>query len=349
MAELSARHFFAGRVYDLQPDDILNHVWIPSHVMENPHFAERGVAPYTRHINRQGWLSSYDFEKTKDATTYRIAYVGDSFVEGTCAEEDSVPAFVQRSLHVPGKQKVEVMNTGTSSYSPTLYFLLLTKKLLDFKPDLVVLNVDMTDVFDDSLYRATLKVDEQGDPISCSAGHPLLSTHRRTERGLDRLTTFQKVLIFSREHSAVMRMILEIAERRRRVAKVSEDGTVPRLFAWCDPKRSEETQREVVRSMDMLRRVIVAVKSRSSKIVVTAVPHLGQLEGKWSLQPMDDIAAVCAAEGVPFLNPVHAFQQKLGSSSPQSIYITNDMHFNTRGYRMWGEIQLEFLNTLALP
>jgi hypothetical protein len=101
--------------------------------------------------------------------------------------------------------------------------------------------------------------------------------------------------------------------------------------------------------MEMLRKTIAAVKAHGSTIVVTAVPHVPQLEGRWSLQPMDDIAAVCAAEGVPFLNPVNAFKQRLGSASPKSIYITNDMHFNTRGYRMWGEIQLEFLNQLRLP
>jgi hypothetical protein len=270
-------------------------------------------------------------------------------VEGTCAEEDSVPAFIQRSLHVPGKQKVEVMNTGTSSYSPTLYYLLLTKKLLEFAPDLVVINVDMTDVFDDGLYQATLKVDDTGNPIACPPGHPLLGTHRRTEKGLEPLTFVQRSLMALRKYSAVMRIIFEIAEQRRRRGKVSEGSTAPMLFAWCDHERSEGTQRDVAWSMDMLRRAITAVKAHGSKVVVTGVPHLQQLEGRWSLRPMDDIAAVCAAEGVPFLNPVPAFQQKLGTSSPKSIYITDDMHFNTLGYRMWGEIQLEFLNQVGLP
>jgi lysophospholipase L1-like esterase len=64
---------------------------------------------------------------------------------------------------------------------------------------------------------------------------------------------------------------------------------------------------------------------------------------------MDDIAAVSARENVPFLNPVEAFKQKLGSTSPQEIYIPNDMHFNSKGYRMWAEIQLEFLNRIGLP
>jgi hypothetical protein len=101
--------------------------------------------------------------------------------------------------------------------------------------------------------------------------------------------------------------------------------------------------------MQMLARVIRLAKEHGMKVVVTAVPHLEQLEGKWSLRPMDDIAAVCQDEGVPFLNPVEAFKQKLGSTPPTEIYIPRDMHFNYKGYRMWAAIQLEFLRGLGLP
>ena len=99
----------------------------------------------------------------------------------------------------------------------------------------------------------------------------------------------------------------------------------------------------------MLGRVIRLAKAQGIKIVITAVPHLQQLEGKWSLKPMNDIAAVCAQENVPFLDPVEAFKQKLGSNLPEKIYIPGDMHFNADGYRMWGEIQVQFLNRVGLP
>ncbi len=56
---------------------------------------------------------------------YRIAYLGDSFTEGTCSEVDSVLAIVERSLRAQGFKSVEVINAGTPSYAPTLYYLLL--------------------------------------------------------------------------------------------------------------------------------------------------------------------------------------------------------------------------------
>lgn len=283
----------------------------------------------------------------KSAGVYRIVYLGDSFTEGTCAERDSLPAIVERSLRVPGYKETEVINSGTASYAPTLFYLLLKTRLLDYHPNLIVINVDMTDVFDDSLYSATLQVDEKGDPIACPPGHPLIRTHRRTERGLEEMTLTQRGLLWLSNWSDAVKMVIQVVARQR---EYRGNGTsVPQAFAWCGATRSPETESDVRRSMVMLGRVIRLAKEHGIKVVVTAVPHLQQLEGKWSLQPMNDIAAVCQGEGVPFLNPVDAFKKKLGSTPPSDLYIPKDMHFNTKGYRMWGEIQLEFLNTLGLP
>ncbi len=286
--------------------------------------------------------------RQKGEEVYRIAYLGDSFTEGTCSEVDSVPAIVERSLRAQGFKSVEVINAGTPSYAPTLYYLLLKTKLLSYHLDLLVVNVDMTDVFDDSLYSATVKAEGNGDPIACPPGHPLLTTHRRTERGLEELSASRRALLWLSEISDAIRMALEVVSRIRTRSQ-ERQTEVPPAFAWCGTNRSPDTQHDVARSMEMLGRVIRLAKAQGIKIVITAVPHLQQLEGKWSLQPMNDIAAVCAQENVPFLNPVEAFKQKLGSTPPQEIYIPNDMHFNAKGYRMWGEIQVEFLNRVGLP
>ncbi len=66
-----------------------------------------------------------DVSRQKGDGIYRIAYLGDSFTEGTCSEVDSVLAIVERSLRALGFKSVEVINAGTPSYAPTLYYLLL--------------------------------------------------------------------------------------------------------------------------------------------------------------------------------------------------------------------------------
>ena len=290
-------------------------------------------------------MADYDFSLDKAPQTFRIAYLGDSFVEGTCPEEDSVPAIVQRSLKVPGKT-VEVMNTGTSSYAPALYYLLFTTKLAAYKPDLLVVNIDMTDVFDDSLYRMTLNYNAEGAPVACAPGHPAFGTHRRTERGLEKLTPVQRSILAAAEYSSLVKVILDyVAELARR--EPVDDGEVPPLFEWCAPARSEKAKSDVAWSMSMLKRLIQEAKRDGIKVVVTGVPHRQQLEGTWSLQPFSDIESVCISEDVPFLNPVAGIKAKLGDQSPSSIYIPGDMHFNPKGYQLWGGLQVDFLRRVV--
>ena len=97
----------------------------------------------------------------------------------------------------------------------------------------------------------------------------------------------------------------------------------------------------------MLKRLIQEAKRDGIKVAVTGVPHRQQLEGMWSLQPFSDIESVCISEDVPFLNPVAGIKAKLGDQPPSSIYIPLDMHFNPRGYRMWGDVQVDFLRRLV--
>lgn len=285
----------------------------------------------------------------KPRDTYRIAYLGDSFIEGTCQQEDTVPSIVEHTLKVPGFSHVEVLNTGTSSYAPTLYYLLLKTKLLQFKPDLVVVNIDMTDAFDDSIYQATLTTDSEGNPIACAPGHPALATHRRTEKGLEKLSWSQRVLTYVAERSSALRLVLDVAAQVARKKSGKGASAVPELFAWCDPGSMHRAEAETAYTVGMVGRIISLAQSHGIKVVVTSVPHLEQLEGRWSLAPMHALASLCEQSQVPFLNPVDAFKKRLGTTAPTAIYIPNDMHFNPKGYRMWAEIQLEFLNRIGLP
>jgi len=332
----------------MRADPVLNHIWIPDQSLTEIGYAQRGVPPYTIKINGQSWRMNGDVEPSKQAGSYRIFYIGDSFIEGTCPEEDTVPAIVRRELKLPGVDRIEVVNAGTSSYSPTLYYLLVKSRILGLSPDLLVVNLDMTDVFDDSLYRATLLVDEKGAPAACPAGHPLQGTHQRKINGLERVRLLERWVKWLQTRSDLAWLLIYNIESYYRT-HAQGDSRIPRSFAWCAFDRSKETEEAVSFSMEMLARLIRLARESGVKVVLTAVPHRQQLEGLWSQQPMIDLALLCEREGVPFLNPVQAMRGRLGPLDPEAIYIPNDMHFNPRGYRMWAEVHLEFLRSLNLP
>ena len=121
------------------------------YIADNPDFPD----PYLHAYNAQGWLEHDDVPREKPAGTFRIFYLGDSFTAGTLPMDQSVPSRVERALNtlVRDGRHVEVINTGTESYSPIVYYILYRFVLREYEPNLIVINVDMTDDLNDWIYQ----------------------------------------------------------------------------------------------------------------------------------------------------------------------------------------------------
>jgi len=100
----------------------------------------------------------------KPAGTVRIVMLGDSFTEGGgLADADTVPRRVEAAL-APRCPGVEVLNAGVASYSPIIAYLVLRDLGPIVRPDLVILNLDMTDVHDDLVRTALAELGPDGLP-----------------------------------------------------------------------------------------------------------------------------------------------------------------------------------------
>src|SRR4029079_16673565 len=60
----------------------------------------------------------------------------------------------------------EVINAGEGSYSPLLMYLLLKNQLIDLQPDLVILNLDLSDFYDDLQYSQLATFGPNGAPLA---------------------------------------------------------------------------------------------------------------------------------------------------------------------------------------
>ena len=60
----------------------------------------------------------------------------------------------------------EIINTGTSSYSTLIYYLLIKNYLIEYQPDMIFLNIDMTDIPNDSFYRNFLIKNSEGEILA---------------------------------------------------------------------------------------------------------------------------------------------------------------------------------------
>jgi hypothetical protein len=350
---------------NLIADYYLNHTWRPNSEWEhnewinaNPDFSR----PYRHHYNKQAWLEQYDVEKTKGPNVYRIFYLGDSFVEGTCPMDESVPSKVEARLNelARGMQLTfEVINTGTSSYSPTLYYLLARHRLMDYHPDLLVVNVDMTDCFDDWKYAQTLVVDAAGAPFAAPPRDVYGSGYLDTYEGTVDLTFRRRLQLFLLQHSHTYNLIASLRLNFRHTANSDQEGPGAAgssdlrrdRWSWCREEWTGATDADVSRTMGHLTRLVDLCRKNGVKIVLTSVPHYEQYARRddapdkpvWSSRPHMEIAQLAGKLGVPYLNSFEALRPRIQGTPRNAFYYANDMHFNPRGYDIWARAHLDFL------
>lgn len=348
----------------------LNHMWHPNtervHLewtSGNPEFSE----PFTHVYNSQGWLETYDIDPVKPSDTYRIFYLGDSFTEGTLPMDQSVPSVVEQKINElsAGKDiQFEVINTGTASYSPTIFYVLTRYVLMDYAPDLIVVNVDMTDDFDDWKYAQTLIRDEAGNPWAVPRRSIYKAPYIDTAAGVVKANVWTKFQLFLVENSYTYNLIRKYVDpenateaelARKYVADAdtidSEGIRVYQRWAWCQYEWDEFTKENVNYTLDTLRRLIQFAHQNDIKIMITSVPHYWQYAGnadgtgtpRWSSRPHDEIAQLAEKNGVPYVNSYEALKPVI-TGTPQTVYYYNDdMHFNPRGYKVWAQAHLDFL------
>ena len=95
----------------------------------------------------------------KPPDAVRVLMLGDSFTEGGgLADDETIPRRTEAALRATCPA-AEVINAGVASYSPILELLSLRKISGAVRPDVVVVNLDMTDVHDDLIRTQLAELD----------------------------------------------------------------------------------------------------------------------------------------------------------------------------------------------
>ncbi|MBN2029582.1 hypothetical protein JW824_05000 [bacterium] len=289
----------------------------------------------------------------KEQGVYRIFYIGDSSVQGVVPYEENMVEIVESKLneiYSPKEIHIEVINTGTSSYSTLLYYLLIKEHVFDYSPDLIVVNIDMTDIPNDEIYRHRLMVDEHGYP---TAVLPSAAEDRErfvlTPRGTIELSIFQRVHNFLFSKMLFYRLLSKLLSP---VANISEGP-----FAWL-PWHSEQSSsadwlshewnetinQNVGFSMNIIKLIAKLVREHDVKMMLTSVPHYPQFSGTWSSKPHDVLEELANELQIPYLNGYTALYPSIKDSEVEEFYWVSDpTHFNIKGNSIWAEAQIQFL------
>ncbi len=122
------------------------------HLYHYNHYLQTSEFSYFRKDNSDT-LSDIEHKVPKNENEYRIMGMGDSFTEGSGADVDSTwLRFLERSLKKqPLKKQLTFFNAGVGGSDPFFEYILLKERLLKYKPDLVLLALNCSDLVDISL------------------------------------------------------------------------------------------------------------------------------------------------------------------------------------------------------
>lgn len=322
----------------IEADPVLHHRWIPGlNVIDH----NRSI-PFHHIINRQSWFGKEDVSTGKPPNSLRVFFLGDSNTYGVVDPEDKMAEIVGKHLNEIGSKigvNVESINTGTSSYSFLQYYL-IAKKILDYSPDLVVINIDMTDVSDDAAYRPLIKVDGNGEitGVGPETGGALIMSVEGSKR------TAASAWRLLYRHSFLIRAIDDKIYQYRTQQQTQAGASLPRAGKWLTHEWAPETEEDVAFSMNILARTLAFLREKGVKCYVTSVPHYPQFTGEWSSRPHQVVADTVRKDGGLYLDLFKALKESGSGSGLDGYYWKEDpTHFNKKGNRAFADAHIAFM------
>jgi len=270
-----------------------------------------------------------------------ILFMGDSFMEGVGGgNDDTVPVHVRNFFRQASGKELCVFNAACSSYSPSI-FVAQAKTLIPLvKPDLVVIDVDETDLYDDYYrYRKLATRDGSGSivsirptPVAAQFQHGLIESTSKTlylHRFIAKLY-FTKITYprsFARYYpntDIVWASRLPAAEARQRYADAIENFDA---------------------TLDDLTKTVLTRMGSADRLVYVHHPHLGHLKTEGDV--FNDVVAstvreVASRHRVRFFDATESLKAQFGAAA-ESYYLPNDLHFNPAGTRAYGIAVAKYL------
>ena len=322
----------------LVPHPYRHHAMVPNSQAE---IRQRDFA-YIQHVNNLG-LRGRETAVEKPAGTRRILMLGDSFTMGKGVEDDQtfsvlVERTLQASLAACGGGSIEVLNGGIDSYAPILSSLHFERELARLAPDLVVLNIDHSDLIQEAAYRQQAVRGPTGEIVAVpQVGHD--SLYERFVSWTSRHLFFTRLLLvyvnraMDHRELTVRRVVNEVG---RETFAHTLEGDVDRTAQWNDVFES-----------------IARIKQRADSIgagfLLATYPWAHQLgdsgwvPGRYAFMKKGErtsdvtqrtIRERSAALGIDLFEALPVFQKYQGS---EPLYFDYDPHWTPVGHRLMAE------------
>ena len=317
-----------------------------------------GEYDVTAHINNYGFRGS-DISVEKKPGQKRIFIVGDSFVFGVgCNDGETVPVSVQKILD-PTVQSIQVINAGRGSYSPVTYYLRLRDEIPKFKPDLVIMMLDFSDLRDDWDRERNLVYDKAGNIVGANPYYEYgkfklwsflrsksvlcIYVHNKVVRTFDKL----RKLGFHEYVQTIIR-----GEKAKAVIARTKENTINfdgRLFMRGEAKADEIKQhfKRTAKYILMSRKL---AQDANAKFILVMYPYgtyvgpeqWGKGRAFWGFEQhkvdtdlfaFDLVQKFSEENNIPFINLLNDFIHH----NNQELFFPYDGHFTPAGNRVAAE------------
>ena len=264
-------------------------------------------------INGAGFNNLQEYSVEKESGKYRIAVVGDSFVEALNVDcEDALFSVLERSLRDRGLD-VEVYSFGVSGFGTAQVYHLIERYVLAYSPDFIIYLFIPNDVADSSPWRGTSQWSQQYEQAADGEIRPL---------------PFERYVL-SRYRWLLKRMHLfrYVYYQRRLGERLKGSGAAA---AKTDDAEGEARAWVVVQSL---------IEKIDAELKKAAVPWLlvwqGDAEAGFYESTRQHLEAVVRVTGIPYLDLSEDFVADY-SLRHRKHRIRGDGHWNVEGHRVAG-------------
>lgn len=271
----------------------------------------------------------------------RILFLGDSFMQGY-GPTDSVPYHVRRYFKETLGKDLCVFNAGTSSYSPSV-FVPQAKKLIPLlRPDLIVIDVDETDLWDDYYrYRQLVTKDATGSIAAVRATPINVQFHQGLVESTDKIFYLHRLfskLYFTKYKFPTM------SEQYNQTRPT--DGFFLSKLSAAEATTKHRAEIDYFKAtLEDLTQTVLSRMGTPDALIYIHHPHLEHLRTTGVVFNNVISAAVqetALRHGVKYYDATDELRKKFGVK-PESYYFPNDMHLNAAGLRAYGTAVARYL------
>lgn len=252
-------------------------------------------------------------------TDMKILCIGDSHTFGLGVDQDETyPAQLQRLLNQKSKTKIRIVNAGVPAYGWLEEQVMLNKVLGKVKPDIVVMQVSWNDINDNGMGIPKYLIDKKGNLIQSE-------TKKRPggfgQWGMKtgKLSPFQ---VFALKHSHLATLLINHWNK----------------FLYS--VRQEEIDSELNRRKWQVSETVIAdikniLTNKNIPLLVFIHPGIRFEKYNTRAKMIYNIEDLLTANEISYYNLYSLMKQDLPR---EDIYISNDEHFNSNGYRLMAAV-----------